>query len=119
METIDLTGARLDFCVAEAEGMEPRVEWSLPDQRFAWRGVTAHGRTATSISHKFSEDWSLAGPIIEREQIMICWETDHWIAGASEFANSRAGRIVKGPTALVAAMRAYVLSKLGDTVADG
>lgn len=98
MKTDELTGSMLDYWVARAEGIKPTV-----DQQMEFCPST---------------DWALAGPIIEREQIMICWETDHWIAGAAEFANSRKGRIVKGPTALVAAMRAYVMSRFGENVAE-
>lgn len=76
MKTDELTGSALDYWVARAEGIEPSVDQQM----------------------KFcpSTDWSLAGPIIERERIMICWDRGHWIAGAADFANSRKGRIVKG-----------------------
>ena len=62
-------------------------------------------------------NWSQAGPIIEREEITVCWQGVQWVgskfnvrvAGEYEFQNS-------GPTPLVAAMRCYVASKLGGII---
>lgn len=64
----------------------------------------------------FSTDWSQAGPIIERERIHVCpsmfnakevWQG--WVDGLS-------GIRFISPTPLIAAMRCYVASKLGDEV---
>lgn len=62
-----------------------------------------------------STDWLLAGPIIERE--FICVSAPMHPSTAPWFAISdSAGCKSSGPTPLVAAMRAYVASKLGDEV---
>lgn len=71
-----------------------------------------------------STDWSLGGPIIGRE-IGNLWKNnqidphcpDVWTA-AAYVKESSATHVyhVEGPTPLVAAMRAYVFSKLGDEV---
>lgn len=98
MKTDELTGSALDYWVARAEEIEPTVD--------------------TQMKFCPSSSWADAGPIIEREHIMISWNRDHWIATVTAFFEGDAGRVVKGPTALVAAMRAYVLSKLGETVDD-
>jgi hypothetical protein len=60
-------------------------------------------------------DWALAGPIIEREGINIEFDPDvpQW------FASYDRGEVVCGYSGLmplIAAMRCYVASKLGDEV---
>jgi hypothetical protein len=105
-----LTGAALDWAVARCEGLKYTTR---NDVRFEPRQVYA-GDWSPSI------DWSQAGPIIEREEIAIrfsqenYWHfttpTDTWLAnyeGVGEWF---------GPTPLIAAMRAFVSSKLGDEV---
>ena len=65
-----------------------------------------------------STDWAQGGPIIERGGIAISpHDTLGWAAFQSHTAID--GVIYKdyfGPTPLIAAMRCYVASKLGDTV---
>jgi hypothetical protein len=67
----------------------------------------------------YSRDWAQGGPIIERERIEICGKADGvgWYAGAGDapFTEEREFEAL-GPTPLIAAMRAYVASKLGDEV---
>lgn len=98
MKTADLTGTSLDYWVARAEGITPTLEVQL----------------------KFmpSTDWAQAGPIIEREKIMVAWNAGNWISGVSAYAEGPHGHLSKGQTALIAAMRAFVTSKLGDDVSD-
>lgn len=55
--------------------------------------------------------WAQGGPIIERDGISLYRMTSDWIA-----AHAPTGDGPSGPTPLVAAMRCYVTSKLGDTV---
>jgi hypothetical protein len=60
-----------------------------------------------------AEEWALGGPIIERERITLIWARDNgWLAKLNYFPF----REELGPTPLIAAMRAYVASKLGDEV---
>jgi len=97
MKTSDLSGAALDYVVAECEG------------------VIYHGPAWT----KYSTDWSQGGPIIERERIELKYlgynNPPYW--GALKFSPSKYERKAAiGPTPLIAAMRCYVESKLGDTV---
>lgn len=59
---------------------------------------------------KPSSDWAQGGPIVEREKITLEWTGEDWmgyIRHDEEFF---------GPTPLIAAMRAYVASKLGDSI---
>jgi hypothetical protein len=55
-----------------------------------------------------STDWAQGGPIIEREGIALAKDGHQWMAMMEE--------PFFGPTPLIAAMRCYVASKLGDTV---
>ena len=59
-----------------------------------------------------SEDWAQGGPIIERENIALYPHGDGTYE-AEVFLNPKRGA---GPTPLIAAMRCYVASKLGDEV---
>ena len=56
-------------------------------------------------------DWALAGPIIERERIAIDWDNDCWNASTDSHP-----AYYSAETPLIAAMRCYVASKLGDEV---
>jgi hypothetical protein len=100
VKTSELTGAALDWAVAKCEG-------HTDSKDFAWY----YDRRNT---FNFSTDWSQGGPIIEREKLTVApyqdggWlcthPTDRWHGNKS------------GPTPLIAAMRCYVASKLGDDV---
>ena len=62
---------------------------------------------------EFSTDWAQGGPIIEREGIRLHRSaTGAWWAGPEADPH----RPVSGPTPLIAAMRCYVASKLGEIV---
>jgi hypothetical protein len=100
MKTSELQGAALDWAVAIAEGDE-----------LAAKNIEHphHAKFYPKISP--STDWAIAGPIIERERISIASIDPHWQASVAPDYEG-----VDGPTPLVAAMRCYVASKLGDTV---
>jgi hypothetical protein len=104
MKTSELTGIALDWSVAKCEGVE--VEY-IDD------GITQCLLRKTSGRYVPSIDWAQGGPIIEREKITVCFDTCRprwvgcdWDARLTEF----------GETPLIAAMRCYVASKLGDEV---
>jgi len=59
-----------------------------------------------------STDWAVGGPIIERAGINLLELGGAWVARASTDG------IWSGETPLIAAMRAYVASVLGDEVPD-
>ena len=62
----------------------------------------------------YSTRWNAGGPIIEREKIGVGYTTEGgatWLAAKTDDPF-----YISGPTPLVAAMRCYVASKLGDTV---
>lgn len=94
IKTSKLTGAALDWAVAKCE---------------------ADPLAPVFIIEEYSTDWAQGGPIIEREAIntrVACgvdiWEAETWTDGQQFFAG--------GSTPLIAAMRCYVASKLGDEV---
>jgi hypothetical protein len=99
MKTSELTGAALDWAVAKCEGL------AISDRATKWR--------AENCPHLYSTDWSQGGPIIERERINVDPSPDsaEWY---SYYDNN--GKWCTGPTPLIAAMRCYVASKLGDEV---
>ena len=59
----------------------------------------------------YSSDWACGGLILEREGISIYRMTSDWSA-----AYNPSGTAQDGPTPLIAAMRCFCCSKLGDVV---
>jgi hypothetical protein len=104
MKTYELFGAALDWAVAKCENF---VTGNLHD-----------GNDIGFILEKGytpSTDWSQGGPIIEREKISIALdEEEPWCAFKEEDTDIQS--FYSGPTPLIAAMRCYVASKLGDEV---
>ena len=91
MKTAELTGAALDRAVATPTG----DTIILAEEDWHW----------------YSADWVYGGPIIEREGIDLqCQNQGLWCADLGLDAS------IYGPTPLIAAMRCYVASKLGDEV---
>ena len=115
VKTCELIGPALDWAVARGEGIVPfsdGISWIIE--------VSGVCRQLP----KYSTDWSQGGPIIERESIDTFTEKksyhDSWLASVARYQNAKklvGWRIHQyGPTPLIAAMRCYVASKLGDTV---
>ena len=117
MKTSELTGAALDWAVADAQGYLDNDAISV-EHFLDMREAGVHW-TRGSI------DWAEGGPIIERERISV-WETcgnvdpQPWsaIIGIKTWGDEGDDERDEsfGPTPLVAAMRCYVASKLGDEV---
>ena len=99
IKTNELSGAALDWAVAKCEGRsEPEVVNNFPVAWYTW------GNT------HYSTDWAQGGPIIEREGITIFQTGRDWMGYIRHDTESFA------PTPLIAAMRCYVTSKLGDDI---
>ena len=99
MKTSELTGAALDWAVAKAEGLSTYVE--------------------VVEGFKPSTDWAQGGPIIEREKMDIMWNVDDvesYICSTDAYGYFGPIASCEGTTPLIAAMRCYVTSKLGDDV---
>ena len=109
MKIAELTGTALDWAVAKCELGEP--VGSFLD------GVVPH---PDYIKFYPSTDWAQGGPIIEREKIEIRRGNDLYFPQGNENGDHYeklwiAGKHT-GQTPLIAAMRCYVASKLGEEV---
>ena len=113
-KTSELTNAALDWAVATCEGYKPRIEFH-PTTTPRVVGICIITRVGGLTPYSPSTDWSQGGPIIEREKIELVPS----IGGTVWYAD-RIGpptcRMERCPTPLIAAMRCYVASKLGNEV---
>lgn len=116
MKTIkvsEATNIQLDWLVAKCEGR------SLPVRQIAGTPIRVDVSPAESTVFAPSTDWSQAGPILEREGMGV-WMYQWNEQGEPErgwYAEDKDGdHVRKGPTSLVATMRCFVSSKLGETV---
>jgi hypothetical protein len=115
MKASELTGPALRWAVAKIEGHQSRCAWMIKEGWVSWQSYEAAWGNPIP---NYDEDWEQAGPIIEREKIAICW------LGVGLWRTSIEGTTdagiplydERGPTPLIAAMRCYVASKLGDEV---
>nr|WP_276539657.1 phage protein NinX family protein [Alcaligenes faecalis] len=123
-----MTGAELDYWVAKAQGESPYIE----DDKcmISWNAGDLGGNETHRAYFQPSVDWQLAGQIIEREDLLIAkmndlWysihpdmgDTGYWAAGYVDiYADGCGWKFGKGETPLIAAMRAYVTNKYGETV---
>jgi hypothetical protein len=121
IKTSELEGVALNWAVAKCEGWEVGKYMMSPDIRKDAHnnviGIMVPNNRAY-IWYSPSTDWAQGGPIIEREGILF---------GPSPFPNGKfaAGigcewdscqHIMQGSDALIAAMRCYVASELGEEV---
>ena len=115
----EATNLQLDWMVAKCVAQQ--VDSRDPD----WLAWLVPAPSMLPNYHP-TTDWSLAGPLIDREKLsldMLCapdeWRSalmegdfyddqGEWIEGSSHEQT--------GPTPLIAAMRCFVASKLGDEV---
>ena len=133
MKTIkvsEVSGAALDWLVAKCEGLEIFISCGTVMRRYQ---TNAKQEPVFSPSANPAQAW----PIIEREGINLraIRKLGHafdgqWLAMPAEFAGTGENvrwikflfgeldkrRRWQGETSLIAAMRCYVASKLGDTV---
>ena len=104
IKTSELIGAPLDWAVAKCEGIE----------LFPWPNGTLNVYRPVTDDYAVYEPhcrWAQGGPIMEREKISVltCTNGHEWAAkGAHNYSY--------GPTALIAACRAFVAARLGESV---
>ncbi len=92
----ELSGVALDWAVAKCEGV-----------------INDHFVTQWEQGHRnYSSDWAQGGPIIDDEGLSLAFISTHKLWVGSKGLKTR----TNGQTPLIAAMRCYVASKLGDTV---
>ena len=133
IKTKDAIGIQLDWLVAKCENLPLLLDpmgfgSAVQGGWWVWYGTPSNAivgyrpkRRDDSPGYSPSTDWSIGGPIIEKEEIGIrrnapCSRGREWEASPSITAKGAGGRWGYGPTPLIAAMRAYVASKLGDEV---
>ncbi len=114
IKTSKLTGAALNHAVHLALGLGYRRDEKYGPMYFRSSqapGVIAWGNSPSP----YSTDWSQGGPIIEREKIRLDIDVEslEWYADVNQTPGCW---LYSGPTPLIAAMRCFVASKLGDEV---
>ena len=108
MRTSELTGAALDWAVAKCIGHRVTENYGsyiriyLPDLK----------QSGYTLAFCPSTDWAQGGPIIERERISVVAMPD----GSWQSKGRDLYPHFHNPTPLIAAMRCYVASKLGDEI---
>ena len=122
VKTSELTGAALDWAVAKAEYTDGRKIVPLFGHSV---GVETHPGSDFQFKFWPSTDWSQGGPIIEREKITTrfnckqanTWEAYIWTPTQHDLSEVDCNEHWSfGPTPLIAAMRCFVASKLGEEV---
>ncbi len=124
VNTNELAGSALDWAVAIATGI-PATDLRLP--KYKGDGLFRYlrdedgeltGSYMTGPDLLFSRKWEAGGPIIEREgiaiEMMAYGPPSQWHA-AIEWLD-QPSYTETGPTPLIAAMRCYVASKLGNEI---
>ena len=121
IKTAELTGAALDWAVAKCKGIT-----SIDKSGGVW--VPMPKEPHFNEEYSPSTNWSQGGPIIEREEIELRpiyaeGKLFAWNAAGHDLEYDESGEYIDGsdhnsygPTPLIAAMRCYVASKLGDEV---
>ena len=135
IRTADLTGAVLDWAVAVAEGKDYSAckDWGNAGVNDLGRCSIAHRNWNGAKYFEPSKNWGHGGPIIDRENIGISpptsrvhrnggyspgwgpsgyWSATTWHAGV----NGKRSIMLHESSALIAAMRCYVESKLGESI---
>ena len=115
IKVAEATPLQLDWLITSIE--EPKAcEYGVADWREQRNRTVKYGEYV----YRWSSSWMQGGPIIEREKLGIChynesdgWEVPNWAAWRTDIDDRQT---VMGETALIAAMRCYVASKLGDVV---
>jgi hypothetical protein len=104
MKVSELTRAALNWAVAKCAGL-------ISGNDFDIGFINESGFDP-------SEDWAQGGPIIEREGMALNMEdTREWrVSMWWDDEDSKGDILMVGPTPLIAAMRCYVASQMGDEI---
>jgi hypothetical protein len=116
IKTIELTRTALDWAVAKADGKAPKIDCTSFRDAFIYRVYLgwsyAYHSSGSIVEYKPSTDWAEGGPIIEREGISVRHVLDRFWCADIQNGDCECD----GHTPLIAAMRCFVMSKLGYTV---
>ena len=117
IKTSEAEGEALNWMVAKVEGRTTEIVHAEGSWPLYWEG---QGNT----TYHYSTNWAQGGPIIEREGITV----GPYHEKSAQVPNSWSAYLgwdsveleslydCDGPTPLIAAMRCYVASKLGEEV---
>jgi hypothetical protein len=116
MKTSELTSAALDWAVARCAYGNKRYHYGSPcfDSNTK-RVYETEGLQKIGVNFAPSKDWKQGGPIIEREDVSFRKEREGLYLGYI-WNGVTHKNLAEGTTPLIAAMRCYVASKLGDEV---
>lgn len=129
MKVVDAIGAQLDWMVAKCAGYVEQGVYGTPEFRDG-EVYLCYCDVVLNSCYSPTTDWAQAGPILEREginlsvdyqddalsddMVQIGWKGNLWnnsVPGTAGFL-----QWAYGPTPLIAAMRCFCSSKLGDEV---
>ena len=116
IKTAELTGAALNWAVAECE----KVRTYVRPYEHTMTGLCildadlVDMETDDSQELRYSRDWAQGGPLLDRERITIRQWTD--MPSIHAYMPHDGAPWGAGPTPLIAAMRCFCCSKLGDVV---
>ena len=113
MKTSETTPIQIDWLVAKCE--DQPLYWNAADSTFYMGDGELWMRMRGDNCYCPSTVWAQGGPIIEREGITV-WVFDDVTWKAENPFASGVDEVFEGPTPLIAAMRCYVATKLGDEV---
>lgn len=145
IKTADLIGPALRYSVAVCEGLNVGIltvdeqwerfikdasstelekyadEYAEIRKGFKTELCKIHGdgykSTLDARAWRFDEDWGVGGPIIENKGLAIRVFAEHGAPdGGPYWISERHPAVGHGPTPLIAAMRCFVASRLGDEV---
>lgn len=117
----ELEGEALRLAVARAEGFRVERE-DGEDSWCVWFPVGHHRHPCRSLTQhgwRPDVDWADGGPIIERESISVMRDAEggYWVASTKFFFEGGIdGPSGSGPNPLIAAMRAFVCSRFGESI---
>lgn len=111
VKTATLGGELLNWAMAQAEGVAVQLQrggrYGEPDS--LW--FVAHGLGGARMN--WAGNWGLTGPLLDSYSIEFEWVTDATVRAEAITADHGVGF---GPSHQIAACRAIVAGKLGDTV---
>lgn len=119
MKTSELKDLALDWAVTSIEDPDA-LEYGVGDWREQRRSKTKNGE----YIHRYHQSWGQGGPIIEANTILLdrtvrpdgVWDTSWKARMVRKVSDGWASDYGIGSSPLIAAMRCYVASRLGDEV---
>ncbi len=126
MKASELIGSALDWAVAKCEGYECQFDYEVSGPWLVPQEGYLHDEKPLS-TYNPSTNWAQGGPLIQRELLLVSAEGSPanpiWVSSLAHakevtYITGAAMRFCtqRGPAPLIAAMRCYVASKLGDEV---